>query len=206
LRSDDGYVDRAVNLSGQSDVHLQFWAKADSFDAGEFVECYVYDGVDWTLVQTWVDGNDDNVYRFYDIDLSGYSMSSQYYVAFDAEMGDTNDYFYVDDLSFAVPQTGYYVSGTLASQVFDTGISGATWGTLLWDESLPANTDITFAVRASDTLFLKDDGTPSWTSVGGTSPVTSGLPSGRYMQWRATLTTTDNTATPTLSEVRIYYH
>jgi hypothetical protein len=96
--------------------------------------------------------------------------------------------------------------GTIASQVLDTGISGAIWSTLLWDETVPANTDITFDVRASNTSFLKDAGTPSWNSVGGTSPVTSGLPSGRYMQWQATLTTSDNSSTPTLSEVRVYYY
>jgi len=100
----------------------------------------------------------------------------------------------------------YLSSGTLASQVLDTGIAGAKWDTLFWSETLQSNTDITFEVRASDTQFTKDAATPSWTSVGGTSPVTSGLPSGRYMQWRATLTTSDTSKTPTLNEVKVYYY
>jgi len=100
----------------------------------------------------------------------------------------------------------YYSSGTIASQVLDTGISGAIWNCMFWDESLPVSTDITFEVRASDTSFLKDAASPSWVSVGGSSPVYTGLPSGRYKQWRATLTTSDVSQTPTLQEVRVYYY
>jgi len=87
---------------------------------------------------------------------------------------------------------------------------GTRWDALFWDETLQSNTDITFEVRASNNLFAKDaepdpPSVPDWISVGGTSPVTSGLPSGRYMQWRATLTTSDTSKTPTLHEVRVYY-
>jgi hypothetical protein len=100
----------------------------------------------------------------------------------------------------------YVPSGTIASQVLDTGVAGASWDALFWDETLPSNTNITFEVRASDTLFAKDAATPSWISVGGTSPVTSGLTSGRYMQWQATLTTSDTSQTPALHEVRVYHY
>jgi len=37
-----------------------------------------------------------------DIDLSPYTMSSQFYIAFDAQMSGTGDYFYVDDLLIKV--------------------------------------------------------------------------------------------------------
>jgi hypothetical protein len=84
--------------------------------------------------------------------------------------------------------------------------AGTTWNGLFWDETLLANTDIVFEVRASDTLFAKDAASPGWTGVGGTSPVISGLPSGRYIQWRATLSTTDPAETPVLHEVRVYYY
>jgi len=98
--------------------------------------------------------------------------------------------------------------GRIASQVFDTGVvppPSATWDLLSWDETLQSNTDITFEVRASDTPFTKDSPTPAWIPVGGTSPVTSGLPPGRYKQWRATLTTTNPASTPVLHEVRLWY-
>jgi len=100
----------------------------------------------------------------------------------------------------------YYVSpGTIASQVLDTGVAGARWDALFWDETLPSNTDITFEVRASDTLFAKNATTPNWIDLGlANSPITSGLPSGRYMQWRATLNTSDTSETPILHEVRVW--
>ena len=109
-------------------------------------------------------------------------------------------------LALVAGDTGYANSGTVASQVLDTGVAGARWDALFWDETLQSNTDITFEVRASDTAFTEDAAIPPWTSAGGASPVTSGLPSGRYMQWRATLTTSDTSETPTLQEVRVYYY
>ena len=101
LRRGTGYVDRSVDLSGRSNVTLQFWAKADSFEAGETALVLVSpDGVDWTVLKTWSDGEDDNTYRFYQFDLSSFPMTSQFWVAFDAEMSAANDRFYVDDLTF----------------------------------------------------------------------------------------------------------
>jgi hypothetical protein len=104
-------------------------------------------------------------------------------------------------------EVGRYVSsGTIACQVFDTTVSGARWDALFWDETLQSNTDITFEVRAANSLA---GGFPdaSWTNLeSANSPITSGLPSGRYMQWRATLTTSDTSITPALREVRVYHY
>jgi hypothetical protein len=100
----------------------------------------------------------------------------------------------------------YVSSGTIASQVLDAVVVGARWDALFWDKILPTGTNVTFEVRASDILFTKDDATLPWISVGGTSPIISGLPSGRYKQWRATLITSDTSKTPTLNEVRVYYY
>jgi len=206
LRSSTGYVNRAVDLSGQTDVRLQFWAKAYSFESGETATCLVSsNGTDWTVVKTWLEGDADNIYHFYDIDLSGFTMSSEFYIAFDVDLSHTNDQLYIDDVALVTSGSQYYSSGTIASQVFDTGTDGTGWYQLDWGETLPSGTDITFEVRASDTPFTKDAGSPSWVDVGGDSPVTSGLPSGRYMQWRATLTTTDPANTPTLHEVTACY-
>jgi len=103
-------------------------------------------------------------------------------------------------------QPVYFSSGTIASQVRNTGVAGARWDALFWDETLESVTNITFHVRASNTSFAQGAASPSWTLVGDTSPVTSGLPSGQYMQWRATLTTSDTSKTPTLHEVRVYHY
>ncbi|MFC1925597.1 type II secretion system protein J [Chloroflexota bacterium] len=99
LVGSDGYADRAIDLSGQSNIRLQFWAKVDSFKSGDTAVCQVSsDGVVWHTVRTWVDGEDDNIYRYEDIDLSSYTMSSEFWIAFDAQMSLSNDYFWVDDL------------------------------------------------------------------------------------------------------------
>ena len=100
----------------------------------------------------------------------------------------------------------YLSPGIMASQVLDTGATGAIWNMLFWDEMLQSNTDLTFEVRASDTPFNAGDAIPSWTNVGGNSPIMAGLPTGRYMQWRVTLTTSDTANTPTMHEVRLYYY
>ena len=104
-------------------------------------------------------------------------------------------------------EVGLYVSsGTIASQVLDCGISGTRWDAIFWNRTLPAGTGITLEVRAGDVSFAKDGPSPSWISIGGISPVTSGLPSGRYEQWRATLTTADTSLTPVLHEVLVYHN
>ena len=95
----------------------------------------------------------------------------------------------------------YYALGTIASNVWDTGAASENWTYLSWQETVPSGTGITFEARARNNPFLKDDNTIPWTSVGGASPVTSGLPSGRYMQWQATLTTSNNFYTPVLHSV-----
>ena len=92
-----GYVERPLDLSGKSNVHLQFQAKANSFESGDTAKCLIYDGT-WYTVRTWTDGDDDNQYHFYHINLSSYNMSSGFRIAFDADMDQNSDYFYVDDL------------------------------------------------------------------------------------------------------------
>jgi len=98
LRSSTGYVDRALDLSGQSNVHLRFWAKVNLFESGDLMELLVGPSSGMTVARTWTVADSDNTYHFVDIDLSPYTMSSEFYVAFDAQMSDTGDYFYVDDM------------------------------------------------------------------------------------------------------------
>jgi len=103
LRSDDGHATREVDLSGKSNVHLQFWAKANSFEGAENAQLLVSsNGSTWTTVKTWVNGDDDNVYHFWDFDLSAYSLTSTFWIAFDSNMGQTSDQLYVDDVNIVM--------------------------------------------------------------------------------------------------------
>jgi hypothetical protein len=107
LRTNNGYVERAVDLSSYSSASLQFRAKARSFESGEEAYCLVSaDGTDWTVVQNWRDGDDDNIYRFYEIDLSSYELSSEFRIAFQADMSGTGDQLYIDDLKIVNVFTG----------------------------------------------------------------------------------------------------
>ena len=99
LRSSDGRAERFLDISDVADPRIRFWAKAASFEPGEFASLEVSNnGIDWSTIKLWVDGDDDNDYRFYDIDVAGFSTSSTFYIAFDASMGDTSDRFFVDDV------------------------------------------------------------------------------------------------------------
>jgi len=126
LRS-TAYAKRDVDLLGKADVHLQFWAKADSFETGEQARCLVSsDGSNWSTVKNWEDGDDDNLYRFYDIDLSPYTLSSQFWVAFEADMVEEDDYLFIDDLSVRPVAPGVAL---LPSDDFESGdfCGGLAW-------------------------------------------------------------------------------
>ena len=102
--------------------------------------------------------------------------------------------------------SAYAASGTIASQVLDTTVAGATWFELAWDVARPGGTEVSFEVRASDSYFTLDELAPAWVPVGAVTPVTGDLPVGRYLQWRATLASTSAGASPVLSEVRVWYY
>jgi len=100
LRGTSAYIERSVDLTGKSDVHLQFYAKVDSFESGDTMSCLVSSNyVDWTVVKTWDSGDSDNTYHAVDIDLSTFEMSSEFWIAFDSGVNRNNDYFYVDYLT-----------------------------------------------------------------------------------------------------------
>jgi prepilin-type N-terminal cleavage/methylation domain-containing protein len=99
LRRANGYAERSLDLSGQANVRLQLWAKASGFSGGHTATLSVStDGAVFTVVRTWTTADSDGVYRFEDVDLSGFSMTGGFFVALDAEMGNTNQQLYVDDL------------------------------------------------------------------------------------------------------------
>ena len=151
----------------------------------------------------------DNGYNIY-----AFNGSSQKFWVYNISSNTWNDSVVSDppglvgwggSLSYNDGYSGYLPLGTLASQVFDTGSAGTRWDSLSWDSTFVAGTNITLEVRASNTLFSKTDALPAWQQSGWPSPVNSGLPSGRYLQWRTTLSTSDMSRTPILNEVRVWY-
>jgi hypothetical protein len=119
LLANTGNVSRSVDLSGEVNVHLQFQAKVDAFEAGDEALCRISsNGTDWTTVYTWDDGDSDNLYHGYDIDLTPYDLSSQFYIAFESNMSSVWDYFYVDNIEVKWIYAEYTI---LASDDFESG-------------------------------------------------------------------------------------
>ncbi|MDY6836233.1 MAG: DUF2341 domain-containing protein [Chloroflexota bacterium] len=168
----------------------------------------------WYIVKFRRYGNtiEFELYDTSDVLVQSHSVTDATYTSFDRFVIHGGYEFWTDDIrvrkyASADPTTStgaeesilYVASGTIASKVQDTGVSGTQWTNLSWGETLPAGTNITFEVRSSDTAFLKGDASPAWQDV-STLPVT-----GRYQQWRATLTTSAMTDTPTLEDVRVLH-
>ncbi len=107
LRSNDGYIDRGIDFSDQNssyDVIISFWAKARSFENNEYAY-FMFENSsgsnDYTVLETWENGDDDNVWRYYEYNLSDYpniTLGSDNEIAFQADMSGSGDYFYMDDL------------------------------------------------------------------------------------------------------------
>jgi hypothetical protein len=134
LRGDTGYVSRSVDFSSQPKANLQFWAKADDFESGEQAWCLISEnGTAWTTVHTWVDGDDDNTYRFYNIDLSSYSLSDNFSIAFQAAMSNASDYFYADDIKITGPRV-YGIRSIADGRTIRAAveITGGTVNVLWW--------------------------------------------------------------------------
>ncbi len=95
----------------------------------------------------------------------------------------------------------YPASGSFTSQVLDAG-AAADWATLSWAATEPTGTGLTMSYRTGDTST--PDG--SWSAF---APVaTSGADiagSSRYIQYRATLSSSDPAVSPTLADVTITY-
>lgn len=99
LQSNTGLASRSVNLAGQANVHVQFWAKAASFNSGNTATFQVSsNGTTWTVVKTWTLADADNVYRYWDLDISSFSMTSAFWIRYQANMTNASNLFYVDSV------------------------------------------------------------------------------------------------------------
>jgi len=124
MKASDSYVERAADLSGRSGLRLQLWAKVNSFEGGDYVECLVSpDDATWSTVKTWTSADSDNTYHFVDIDLSPYTMSSEFWIAFDSGMNNKKDYFYVDDLRIVGAVVAYEIVASAGDVTTRAGVT-----------------------------------------------------------------------------------
>ena len=95
--------------------------------------------------------------------------------------------------------SGYQSSGTFTSSILDAG-DMADWQELTADTETPTGTNITFETRTGNTPS-PDSSWSDWQSAN--SPVASS--DKRYLQYKATLATTDQNQTPVLKSVALSY-
>src|SRR5262249_22095384 len=109
-------------------------------------------------------------------------------------------------------EAGFEASGTFTSTTRDANPapgSGANWGTLTWNATTPANTQLQLQVAASNSpygpfSFVGPDGTPATFYTGGNGSLAQ-FDSNRYLQYRAYLSSSDATATPALNDATVCF-
>jgi hypothetical protein len=90
----------------------------------------------------------------------------------------------------------YPSSGQFTSCPMDMG-STSNWGNLTWLGETPAGAGVTFETRSS----ADASNWSTWAALGANGAI--GSPASRYLQYRATLTTSDLTLSPQIDEVNI---
>jgi hypothetical protein len=100
LRRGTGLIRRTVDVPpGTTTLRLGFWTKIHSFEGSEHARVQVRpDGGSTTTVATFTSAQSDNRYRFAEADLTDFLPANQIQITFDANMGDINDNWYLDDI------------------------------------------------------------------------------------------------------------
>ncbi|MEM3402373.1 MAG: hypothetical protein QXH08_04015, partial [Candidatus Hadarchaeales archaeon] len=162
------------------------------------------------LIYLWTTGGDSgNCYRwlaggrtlsFTYTDRASFNGSSTYGTLSTNAGGSWSDNSRRDPL-FRLGLKKLSQSGYLESSVFDGGAT-ASWATLLLTSSVPSGTSLTTKIRTGNTQNPADGSWSAWSVVTGQN---LGFIKARYIQYRFELSTSDNTSTPVVNEIRLNY-
>ena len=117
------------------------------------------------------------------------------------------------DLGFITyMRSGFALSGTFVSSIKDANpVAGswATWGSISWNATVPAGTTVQFQAAASNSpdgpfTFVGPDGTTGTFFANGAS--LSQFSGNRYLKYRAVLSTTNSSVTPTIQDVTVCFN
>ena len=113
-------------------------------------------------------------------------------------------YAYEENNIYSVAGLGdrYYIDGVYTSAPYDAG-SIMIWNNLVWTTTLHTGTSITFTARAGNTP-MPDANWSMWDSFVASPADLSVLPSARYFQWQAHLSSSIETTTPVLEAVTLW--
>ena len=91
--------------------------------------------------------------------------------------------------------------GGYESAILDAGAPDITWTDLDWQGAAPDSTQVQFETRTGQAA-TPDGSWSAWSALAGGSVVS---PSGRYLQYRATLTSTDLQTSPVVDAIQLTY-
>jgi len=227
--SSPGIYDNTYNISpiNCSKIKLYFYVCMDHYTYYDGFELYAYEKV-WTTgnlrSQEKDLGTEVAFGNFYETHLSGHSYTFrarkysgaswsnwvtvrngekvnlsngskiQYDIILTSENGSDNPIVYDVKIDY-IPASGEFIS-----QSHDCGSRVTTWANFLANHTLNGQT-IEYAVRTSSYIAGLSDAT--WHPVVSGGLITA--PVNRYVQWKATLSTTDGTKTPVVDDVTLYW-
>lgn len=101
LQAIDAWTDRPINLSGYKNARLGLYVKVKSFEKDDWAALMIKSGNDkWTTLRRFTQSDANNRYQYYEFDLGPYGLKSDFWIAFETEMDEKNDFLYVDDITF----------------------------------------------------------------------------------------------------------
>ena len=118
FRASSSEARRSVDLSRETNVRLQFWAKARLFLPGDKAEASICsqdcaDDANWTVLKTWVDGEDDNTYRLYNFPLPRHMLTREFWIKLRTGPSDSEPRLFIDDIVFVSTVPGPTPTPTL---------------------------------------------------------------------------------------------
>ncbi len=213
IYSDDWWEDGSTKLVSDVWTTMSFTVTSHPFskigfnlesnDNSEWNNATDYFEIDWISVQLpsnqW--GSWSSTYTNNSISAVATDQTSKKWLQYRAIFtnADSSSAPSLKSVTFA---RGYPTSGTLISAALDSGKSSTNWGTLTGSTVSPAGTSVQFYTRSGNSADTAS-GWTNWVEVQSGSNVSS--PSSRYIQYKAVLSTDDETVTPTLSSVSISY-
>ncbi|MEM7345644.1 MAG: hypothetical protein AAF485_15485, partial [Chloroflexota bacterium] len=91
-------IKRSADLTNFSQPTLSFWRKTESLEADDFFVLEINNGLTWTGVMTFANGDNEGVYIGEKIDISSYQSANTTFRFLGNSANGTDDIFYIDDV------------------------------------------------------------------------------------------------------------
>jgi serine protease len=98
------YHTLGYNVSGYTELEVEFWFRAQSMESGEDFWVQYFDGSTWRTIASYARGTDFNNGTFYNkvvtISKSQYNFPANAKIRFMCDASDNNDDVYIDEIEF----------------------------------------------------------------------------------------------------------